>query len=123
MRPTCKLAARWALGALAAVGLLYLGPASAHADVVESNEAVVISNDISNTTTNVTSAGDGATTTELLNWVFPNNGHGNNADGVDSSNPGNGGGGPNGSGDESCPSDGECVDDESGGGGGKNKNK
>ena len=37
----------------------------------------------------------------------PNNGHGNNLDGVDSSNPGNGGGGPNGRVD---PSGG--VDDE-----------
>ena len=115
MRPTCKLAARWALGALAAVGLLYLGPASAYAGVVDSNEAVVISDDISNTTTNVTSAGDGATTTELLNWVFPNNGHGNNGhgnnvDGVDSSNPGKA---------PKVDSD-PLVDDESGGGG-KNK--
>jgi hypothetical protein len=37
----------------------------------------------------------------------PNNGHGNNLDGVDSSNPGGGGGGPNGRVD---PSGG--VDDE-----------
>lgn len=41
-----------------------------------------------------------------------NNGHGNNADGVDSSNPGQGGGGPNGSVDPSGD-----VDDEAGGGG------
>ena len=121
MRPTCKLAAR-TLGALAAAGLLYLGPATAYADVVDSNETVVISDDISNRTTNVTSSGDGATTTVLMNWVFPNNGHGNNEDGVDSSNPGNGGGGPGGSTDASCDGSGECVDDESTGGG-KNKNK
>jgi len=42
-----------------------------------------------------------------------NNGHGNNADGVDSSNPGQGKGGPNAAGADSDPS----VDDESGGGG------
>jgi len=41
-----------------------------------------------------------------------NNGHGNNEDGVDSSNPGQGNGGPNGAPDESCPEGGECVDDE-----------
>jgi len=113
MRPTCKLAAR-TLGALAAAGLLYLGPASAYADVVDSNQAVVISDDISNTTTNVTSSGDGASTPDLLNWVFPNNGHGNNTDGVDSSNPGN-----SKTGMDSDPT----VDDESTGGGGGSKTK
>ena len=41
-----------------------------------------------------------------------NNGHGNNQDGTDSSNPGQGGGGPNGEVDESCNGTGECVDDE-----------
>jgi len=41
-----------------------------------------------------------------------NNGHGNNADGVDSSNPGKGKGGPNGAVDESCDGTGDCVDDE-----------
>ena len=41
-----------------------------------------------------------------------NNGHGNNADGVDSSNPGQGHGGPNGEVDESCTGSGPCVDDE-----------
>lgn len=46
-----------------------------------------------------------------------NNGHGNNADGVDSSNPSQGKGGPNGEADASCPEGGTCVDDESKGGG------
>ena len=46
-----------------------------------------------------------------------NNGHGNNTDGVDSSNPGQGGGGPNGGYDASCDGSGGCVDDEGGGGG------
>ena len=41
-----------------------------------------------------------------------NNGHGNNADGVDSSNPGQGKGGPNGAVDESCTDPTNCVDDE-----------
>ena len=39
-----------------------------------------------------------------------NNGHGNNVDGVDSSNPGIGGGGPNGSVDESTGTDDEIKD-------------
>jgi hypothetical protein len=47
-----------------------------------------------------------------------NNGHGNNADGVDSSNPSNGHGGPNGAVDESCDGTGTCVDDEITTGGG-----
>jgi hypothetical protein len=46
-----------------------------------------------------------------------NHGHGNNEDGVDSSNPGQGVGGPNGAEDPSCSGDGPCVDDESHGGG------
>lgn len=46
-----------------------------------------------------------------------NNGHGNNEDGVDSSNKGQGQGGPTGGVDESCDGTGECVDDESKGGG------
>jgi len=52
-----------------------------------------------------------------INWLISrplgktNNGHGNNVDGVDSSNPGNGGGGPNGAVDES-----DGIDDEIKGG-------
>ncbi len=45
-----------------------------------------------------------------------NNGHGNNEDGVDSSNPGQGQGGPNGETDQSCDGTGECIDDENRGG-------
>jgi hypothetical protein len=41
-----------------------------------------------------------------------NDGHGNNADGVDSSNKGQGQGGPTDGVDESCPEGGECIDDE-----------
>ena len=59
-------------------------------------------------------------TSEMIQITFDpkggvngNNGHGNNADGVDSSNPGQGNGGPGGTDD---PSDG--VDDENGNGGG-----
>lgn len=53
-----------------------------------------------------------------------NQGHGNNEDGVDSSNPGKGSGGPGSGDDASCDGSGECVDDESGGGSkGKGKKK
>ena len=50
-----------------------------------------------------------------------NNGHGNNTDGVDSSNPGQGGGGPNGQQDPSC-SGSTCIDDENGGSGNHGNN-
>lgn len=43
-----------------------------------------------------------------------NAGHGNNIDGVDSSNPGEGKGGPSGTADASCPDPSNCVDDEMG---------
>ncbi len=67
--------------------------------------------DTSGTTTTDTS---GTTTTDTSGKS--NNGHGNNADGVDSSNPGQGKGGPNGTVDTSCPEGGTCVDDETKGG-------
>ncbi len=61
---------RWALGLLAAVALLHLDLATAQADpVVNSNRAGV--------TSGADEAGNG------------NHGHGNNQDGVVSSNPGN----------------------------------
>lgn len=50
-----------------------------------------------------------------------NDGHGNNTDGVDSSNRGQGKGGPNGAEDASCPEGGECIDDEKVNGNGRNK--
>jgi hypothetical protein len=101
--------------ALATFGLPAAGWADNQADNLE---FIIVSDDIRKQVTNVArpdgSEGDGSVT---------NNGHGNNADGVDSSNPGEGGGGPTGAVD---PSDG--VDDEAGGGGalpskGKGKNK
>jgi len=86
------------LGAVIVVG----SAAPIFADyVVDTFEPVVVSDDIYNTSTEVVSlAGPG------------NNGNGNNEDGVDSSNPGQGKGGPNGGVDASCTGDGECVDDE-----------
>jgi hypothetical protein len=105
-----------ALGALSL--LLWLTPAGALADrVVNSNEPIVISNDITNRTTNVRSFESDADDALAEPEGQGNHGHGNNEDGVDSSNPGQGGGGPNGDVDESCDGTGECIDDESSGGG------
>ena len=61
------------------------------------------------------SSGDGGT---QVASGHDNNGHGNNLDGVDSSNPSQGHGGPNGQTDLSCDGSGACVDDEAGGGSG-----
>lgn len=100
--------------ALCALALLGGWAAAAQADmVVDSNEPVVISDDILERTTAVESAADAPASAGTAQG---NHGHGNNADGVDSSNPGQGQGGPNGASDPSCGSGG-CVDDEAGGGG------
>ncbi len=104
---------------LVALAMLAFGPGLAAADyTVSAGEPVVISDDVFDRTTTVISltGGPGSSGKD-------NNGHGNNEDGVDSSNPGQGDGGPNGGVDESCPSGGECVDDEAGGGSSKAKKK
>ncbi len=94
------------LVAVMAALLACLGWSSALADeVVNSSRPVIVSDDITKMATEVVSASDAAAGTG-------NHGHGNNADGVDSSNPGRGGGGPNGAEDPSG-----AVDDEAGGGG------
>ncbi len=105
------------VGALIVVGSA--GPILADY-VVDSYEPVLVSDDIYNTSREVVSlAGPDANADGNSN-----NGHGNNEDGVDSSNPGQGGGGPNGEVDESCTGEGECVDDESSpGNSGKTKTK
>ena len=114
--------------ALATFGLPATGWADSEADNLE---FIIVSDDIRKQVTNVArpdgsetspaapdgSDDDGATTGKN------NHGHGNNADGVDSSNPGQGKGGPNGAVDPSGD-----IDDEAGGGGaapskGKGKGK
>ena len=106
--------------ALVAVAMLAFGPSLAAADyVVGSGEPVVISDDVFDRTTTVISLTGGPGSTDGKS----NNGNGNNADGVDSSNPGQGGGGPNGAVDSSCDGSGTCVDDEAGGGSSKTKKK
>ncbi len=125
MTPTSTCSRVLLSGVIAAFLLVFLGPGFAMAErVVNAGEPIVISDDITNRTKAVQSLngdvlGDGGK---------DNQGHGNNDDGVDSSNPGQGDGGPGGSVDQSCDGNGECVDDESSGGGsamsqGKNKNK
>jgi hypothetical protein len=128
----------------ALVALAFLLPfaaaSEARADrVVNANEPVVISNDITNRTTGVRSAESGVADEDdaeapavpaspsgddaVASPAPGNHGHGNNEDGVDSSNPGQGKGGPNGGVDESCDGSGACVDDESTGGGSSKGNK
>jgi hypothetical protein len=131
MNPLKLHAGCWrALVALAFL-LPFVAATEARADrVVNANEPVVISNDITNRTTGVRSAESGvADEDEAETPASPseddavaspapeNHGHGNNDDGVDSSNPGQGNGGPNGGVDESCDGSGACVDDESADGG------
>jgi len=57
-------------------------------------------------------SGGASSTGESASGGTENDGHGNNTDGVDSSNKGQGQGGPNGGVDESCDGTGDCVDDE-----------
>jgi hypothetical protein len=114
MKTTVKTVARGLLWSAGALLLVQLGSATAAADrVVNANEPIIISNDITERTTDVESASD----VPVDFGGQDNNGHGNNDDGVDSSNLGQGNGGPNGDTDASCDGSGTCVDDESSGGG------
>ena len=127
---------RWLLLPLSLMMILW--PSLSFAGrTVDDIEPIVISDDILKTTTQVESAisqgggagpsegtqagGDGSaatpssgTQTSSAGGGKGNNGHGNNEDGVDSSNPGKGKGGPNGATDASCDGSGPCVDDENG---------
>ncbi len=94
------------VGALALAIVLFL-PGVPSADTeANSGQVLLISDEINGNSVDVDRPSDGN----------GNNGHGNNADGVDSSNPGAGDGGPNGALDASCDAAG-CTDDEAGGGG------
>lgn len=114
---------RWiaGLGAIAAIGLIGLVNADA-----SSFAMTVVADDLSNAVrqdSNYVPPGKsggslgGVETSERGVpgsdvRVKDNNGHGNNIDGVDSSNKGQGKGGPNGGVDQSCDGSGNCVDDE-----------
>ena len=82
------------------------GPGLAAADyTVGAGEPVVISDDVFDRTTTVVSLTGGPSSDGQ-----GNSGHGNNEDGVDSSNPGQGGGGPTGGVDPSGDFDDELKD-------------
>jgi len=113
-------AKRWTLGVVLAAAVSFWGLVEADASPFSS---YILSDDLGNVVNGTAPTVDGSATGDtndtdwVVNNVKSNNGHGNNEDGVDSSNPSQGGGGPNGTADESCPEGGVCVDDEAGGGG------
>jgi hypothetical protein len=98
------------------VGLVITGFSTvASADTEVNAAVVVVSDDIMDRTTDIARPGDGAGPAAAGGGGDDGSGesnNGNNEDGVDSSNPGEGDGGPNGAVDESG-----SVDDEAGGGG------
>jgi hypothetical protein len=109
-------AKRWTLGVVLAAAVSLWGLIEADASPFSS---YVLTDDLSNQVNGVAPDGsswggslDGSSSSSTDSGGKDNNGNGNNEDGVDSSNPGNGGGGPNGSADESCPDPNNCVDDE-----------
>jgi hypothetical protein len=113
MKNDSKRPTPWRLVLVASAIAAICGGAALADYVVGAGEPVVISDDVFDRTTQVISLAGPS-----------NNGHGNNEDGVDSSNPGEGGGGPTGGADDSCPDGGVCVDDEAtGGGGGASQSK
>ena len=93
-------AKRWTLGVVLAAAVSLFGLIQADASPFSS---YVLSDDLSNSV-NGKAPKDPA--------LYDNNGHGNNIDGVDSSNKGQGSGGPSGGDDASCLDDETCVDDE-----------
>ena len=93
-------------------GMILLGPGAALGDrIARDGEILAISDEVWGNSLEIDRE-DGSTATGN-----DNNGHGNNIDGVDSSNRSQGHGGPNGAVDASCDGGGECVDDEAQGGG------
>jgi len=101
MKGVCEMnAKRWTLGVVLAATVSLWGLVEADASPFAS---YILTDDLSNSV-NGKAPKDPAS--------YDNAGHGNNADGVDSSNTGQGSGGPSGSVDESCPEGGVCIDDE-----------
>ena len=89
-------AKRWTLGVVLAAAVSLFGLVEANASPFS---MFVLSDDLGNTVNG-----------SAPEWEEPageNNGHGNNEDGVDSSNSGNAN-----KVDESCDGSGECIDDE-----------
>jgi len=116
-------AKRWTLGVVLAATVSLWGLVEADASPFAS---YILSDDLGNLVRGAAPEVSGSETDEdwVVNNIKDNNGHGNNEDGVDSSNKGQGSGGPNGGVDESCPEGpegGACVDDEGTTSGGKKK--
>jgi hypothetical protein len=109
MKGASKMKAkRWTLGVVLAAAVSLFGLIQADASPFSTH---ILSDDLGNQVNGSApevggSGSDGSTSGK------DNNGHGNNVDGVDSSNKGQGKGGPNGGVDASCPEGGVCVDDE-----------
>ena len=96
-------AKRWTFGLVLAAAVSLFGLVEANASPFS---MFVLSDDLGNTVNG-----------SAPEWEEPageNNGHGNNEDGVDSSNSGTSG--DQLGGDASCDGSGECIDDEAGGG-------
>ena len=115
------------------VALFVVAPPAIADVAMNASQVIVIQDDIWKTTTEIERPGDAGSPSGGDTAAAgadsgagdgkSNNGHGNNEDGVDSSNPSNGEGGPNGEADASCPTPDSCVDDEAGGGSGKSNGK
>ena len=109
-------AKRWTLGVVLVAAVSLWGLVEADASPFSS---YILSDDIGNMVRGSAAEADGSndsanasSTGESASGGVENDGHGNNTDGVDSSNRGQGQGGPTGAEDASCPEGGECVDDE-----------
>jgi hypothetical protein len=98
---------RWTLGVVLAAAVSLWGLVEADASPFSSH---ILSDDLSNSVNGkAPKENAGASSTgESASGGTENDGHGNNADGVDSSNKGNSKTGE----DTNCDADGICVDDE-----------
>ena len=100
---------RWTLGVVLAAAVSLWGLVEADASPFSSH---ILSDDLSNSVNGKAPKENGgaSSTGESSSGGTENDGHGNNADGVDSSNRGKAG--PGDGTDASCPEGGTCVDDE-----------
>ena len=98
---------RWTLGVVLAAAVSLWGLVEADASPFSSH---ILSDDLSNSVNGKAPSvkGGASSTAESASGGTENDGHGNNVDGVDSSNKGNSKTGL----DTNCDADGTCVDDE-----------
>ena len=97
---------RWTLGVVLAAAVSLWGLVEADASPFSSH---ILSDDLSNNVNGKApkESGGASSTGESSSGGTENDGHGNNVDGVDSSNKGN-----SKTGLDTCDADGTCVDDE-----------